>query len=157
MRNRAAERLLVSLAAMTAVAVPACGDGGGATRANGDATAATSSSTSATTGDLEAFCAEARGLKDEGPTVAGDEARRMVADRFTAMAKVAPEAIRGDVETIAAMWQDAERNDITPSIGGPDAAESIKPYSELMERHPDVRAAGTRFSAFVGEKCGFFY
>ena len=125
----------------------ACGDG------EGGKTQTTESTEGAGT---DAFCAEARALEDEGLRLAGKEAQRAKAMRFTALAKAAPVEIRDDVEVLRAMWVDADESNLVIAIGGEDAAESIRPYSEFKARHPKSDEAGKRFVAYLGRECRVF-
>lgn len=155
MRRSTPKNLFVSLAAVTALVASSCDDGTADSATERTETTATPAAAGGV--DLEAFCAEAQGLKDDGLKYAGQEARHAAAGRLTAMAKVAPDEVRADVEVLVAFWVDADENNIGPSVSGPDAAESIRPYKELVERHPKAREAGERFYAFVGDNCGFFF
>lgn len=51
------------------------------------------------------------------------------------------------------MWVDAGVTDLVIVIGGDDAAENIRPYSEWRARHPKSAQAGKRFVAYVGKEC----
>ena len=105
----------------------------------------------------EAFCDEARGMKEDSQRLAGEDARQATAARFTRMFEVAPEAVKADVEVLRDMWVDAEKNKVVVAVGGPDAAESIKPYSEWRARHPKVVQAGPAFQSYVHKECNFFF
>ncbi len=142
-------------AAVITLVLSTCGDGGTESATKSDTPPAPGTTESGV--DLATFCAEARKLKDDGLKVAGADARRLFAEQFTAMAKVAPDDIKADVEVVAAMWVDANENNISPSASGPDAAEAMRPYTELTKRHPNVPESGLRVTSYVSKGCGFSF
>lgn len=116
---------------------------------------------SAGSGDeVDAFCAEAQGVVDgfadlrevSGPT---PELFQEVSDAFGSLVDDAPEAIRGDVETLVGGL--SALGDVLEGVD-PDDPASLATLSEEIERLEEdgssIQEAGANVEAYLSDECG---
>jgi uncharacterized protein YoxC len=148
MKTRAAA---LSVLAAATVGLAACGGGDDTTSASGD----TSTSTEAST---EAFCQKSNELQSLGSTFTdlqpGDiegakAAFQQALDKINEADAVAPEEIKGDVDTVASVF--SEINDVIQGASSPADLQQLG--TTITQKTQELQSALTNVRAYSNENC----
>jgi uncharacterized protein YoxC len=148
MKTRAAA---LSVLAAATVGLAACGGGDDTTSASGD----TSTSTEAST---EAFCQKSNELQALGSTFTnlqpGDiegakTAFQQALDKINEADAVAPEEIKGDVDTVASVF--SEINDVIQGASSPADLQQLG--TTITEKTQELQSALANVRAYSNENC----
>jgi uncharacterized protein YoxC len=141
----------LSVLAAATVGLAACGGGDDTTSASGD----TSTSTEAST---EAFCQKSNELQSLGSTFTnlqpGDiegakAAFQQALDKINEADAVAPEEIKGDVDTVASVF--SEINDVIQGASSPADLQQLG--TTITEKTQELQSALANVRAYSNENC----